>query len=102
MVTIEAERDFMITHNFGCYESEDGNTIILDAIVYDDAKAYTLHTFAEEMLYGEKPTNYLMRFTIHLDTSTVEMKLQHNQTEGTWVEFSQINWKFAAEKQFYR
>ena len=47
--TIEAERDFMITHNFGAYEEND-NTIIFDAIVYDSADPYTKYPYISEML----------------------------------------------------
>ena len=39
VATIEADRDFMITHNFGSFE-EDENTIIFDAITWDSDDAY--------------------------------------------------------------
>ena len=99
---IEAERDYLITHNFGAYELDD-NTIIFDAITWDSEEAYTKWTFIDEMLTdGPGASNNITRFTIHLDKGTVDMELLHPQDDGTWIEFSQINWKYADEKQYYR
>ena len=47
--TIEADRDFMITHNFGAYE-ENNNTLIFDAIVYDSSDPYTKYPYVADML----------------------------------------------------
>ena len=101
VAVIEAERDFMITHNFGAFE-QDANTIIFDAITWDSAAAYDKHTFIKEAFYGPLPKNNITRFTIHLDSETVDMELLHDQDEDTWIEFSQINWKYAEENQNYR
>ena len=101
IAVIEAERDFMITHNFGAFE-QDANTIIFDAITWDSAAAYDKHTFVKEALYGDLPKNNITRFTIHLDSETVDMELLHDQEKDTWIEFSQINWKYAEENQNYR
>lgn len=99
---IEAERDYLITHNFGAYEL-DNNTIIFDAITWDSEEAYTKWTFIDEMLTdGPGASNNITRFTIHLDKGTVDMELLHPQPDETWIEFSQINWKYANEKQDYR
>ena len=103
VATIEADRDFMITHNFGAFEDGD-DMIVLDAITWDSADAYKKYTYIEEMLHGEIPedqTNNITRFIIHLDTETVDMELLHEQDKDTWIEFCQINWKYA-EKQKYR
>ena len=103
VATIEANRDFMITHNFGSFE-EDENTIILDAITWDSDDAYKKYTYIQEMLYGEVPEDNggqnITRFTIHLDTNFVDMDVLHEQDKGTWIEFCQINWKYAAKHKY--
>ena len=102
LATIEAERDYMITHNFGAYEI-DNNTIIFDAITWDSADAYMYWTYIKRMIEDAPgPSNNITRFTIHLDTNTVDMELLHPQPEGTWIEFTQINWQYADENQYYR
>ena len=55
------------------------------------------------MLYGEIPegnVNNITRFTIHLDLKKVDMELLHEQEEGTFIEFSQINWEYAAKHKY--
>ena len=83
---------------------EDENTIVLDAITWDSDDAYKKYTYIQEMLYGEVPENNggqnITRFTIHLDTNSVEMDLLHEQDKGTWIEFCQINWKYAAKHKY--
>jgi hypothetical protein len=103
VATIEANRDFMITHNFGSFE-EDENTIVFDAITWDSDDAYKKYTYIQEMLYGEVPENNggqnITRFTIHLNTKSVDMELLHEQEKSTWIEFGQINWRYAAKHKY--
>ena len=45
--------------------------------------------------------NNITRFTIHLEEGIVNMKILHPQDDYTFVEFSQINWKYGGKKYRY-
>ena len=100
VASIEAERDYLISHNIGAYEV-DANTIIFDALTYNNAEAYTQYAFIKEIIHGgvQKNANNLTRFTIHLDGEPhVEMDLLHPQPEYTALEFPQMNEKYKEQK----
>ena len=42
--------------------------------------------------------NNITRFTIHLDDEIVDMDILHPQDDYTFIEFSQINWKYGGKK----
>ena len=51
-------------------------------------------------LFAPTISRNITRFTVHLDTKSVDMDLLHEQDKGTWIEFCQINWKYAAKHKY--
>ncbi|XP_045181134.1 carotenoid isomerooxygenase-like [Mercenaria mercenaria] len=89
-----------ITHQLGAYE--DGDSIHMDMLTYNDAGIYTQHLYVENLFNKHTYTSNVTRITIHMSNWTASLRsLREPRKPPAAFEMSNINYKYNAKKYTY-